>query len=766
MALKRANHLVKLTIGVRRVSIRCRAPLEPSKAGVVATGGYGVTPTSLASRKVWLTVKSSRSSPKRAAMGCASSSAAAAATPPPVLADGSADYTKLEFKRLYIGQIAPQIPTAKQIKAGSTSTGALIVTEGVIVQRGPFGSFWIRQLENAPVAMLLSTAQSIEAALLAAQPSFCGGIYVCLRESCCSGLLAVKAAGYEYFTFRDETKQVLPAKVQTIEKKSGGAPCSEAEFVYMRWLGAKGGVPAWATSIEGASALIFSPAEGTSDPDVPGDEILLVWEHGVWKAVSGAVDPGELMIDTIRREIREEVGVAIDETFRPLYLGGWHAARARDALVNDHFSMFALRATSRSFQLDEHEIHEAIWVPWRPLLELWRISGGPCTGKLTIDPAQQQDTRLVPLFERADRREVANNILNALEIFAEGRCLTMLQVLEKDQTPKLHIGANALGQREGSGLSYVVDCGSRHTEVHVLRRGREAGSVLELRTKRLRNPSGFSISLGRNVLGPSALSAGSVAEEAYLAFCRQLNSGLVECGKRDGDDSHVFVGATGGVRKLLDDGVISQSHVDRFTQVLKRVCGPSASFTVLSGNQEALCELRAARSVFGQHFIEKGAGRVDIFSGGGATCQFACAPPLQAPPLLLPNPRPIPPAHFAAPLTRPRTSDALVTPPQMVPSRSLAVSSQPTRRRSACMLPRAMSCRSSPCCSATSLRSGSRTSGCRRLRAASWVWRATRTWPTSAASRTSSSLRAPSGRRLTSSSLSSSDAPEPAGRGL
>ena len=53
-----------------------------------------------------------------------------------------------------------------------------------------------------------------------------------------------------------------------------------AEFVYYCWPGSPESdiVPSYATSIEGATALIFSP---------DGSKVLLVWERGQWSTPGG-----------------------------------------------------------------------------------------------------------------------------------------------------------------------------------------------------------------------------------------------------------------------------------------------------------------------------------------------------------------------------------------------------------------------------------------------------------------------------------------------
>ena len=76
-------------------------------------------------------------------------------------------------------------------------------------------------------------------------------------------------------------------------------------------------------------------------------QVLLVWERGHWTTSGGAVSPGECKIEALKREVGEEVNVAIDEAWDGMrYLGGWSAGRARDNLVNDSFSAFSVKLKS------------------------------------------------------------------------------------------------------------------------------------------------------------------------------------------------------------------------------------------------------------------------------------------------------------------------------------------------------------------------------------------------------------------------------------
>ena len=86
-------------------------------------------------------------------------------------------------------------------------------------------------------------------------------------------------------------------------------------------------VPEYATAVEGVGALILSPDR---------TEVLLVWEYGKWKLVTGAVKAGETILDTLFREVKEEVGIDLYENV--LSVGKWHIAKSRFGLSMMNFT--------------------------------------------------------------------------------------------------------------------------------------------------------------------------------------------------------------------------------------------------------------------------------------------------------------------------------------------------------------------------------------------------------------------------------------------
>ena len=77
-------------------------------------------------------------------------------------------------------------------------------------------------------------------------------------------------------------------------------------------------------ALEGVGALILSP---------DNSEVLLVWEHGHWKMITGNLDGCDSVVGTMRREVTEECGVELHDDAH--VVGGWQDAQAYDARGNN-----------------------------------------------------------------------------------------------------------------------------------------------------------------------------------------------------------------------------------------------------------------------------------------------------------------------------------------------------------------------------------------------------------------------------------------------
>ena len=252
-------------------------------------------------------------------------------------------FADLDFKSTFRGQLGPPRPTAKALEAGTTATGRLLSQEGAVLQRGPFHSLWIRvggsEVSTAALEDLVSNALEDQAARKVP-----GAVYVALdeRNVASEHVRCLHRCGFRFHHHRTSTEAA-----------------AEAEFVYYRWPDRPDypdKVPPYATATEGVGAIVLSPDE---------TRVLLVWEYGCWKMPTGAVDASEGVLQALRRELREEVGCRVDSDFSPLYLGGWQNARAFDERVNNHFSVYAVRAQAEATHIDPNEAPRA--APPHPL---------------------------------------------------------------------------------------------------------------------------------------------------------------------------------------------------------------------------------------------------------------------------------------------------------------------------------------------------------------------------------------------------------------
>jgi len=223
---------------------------------------------------------------------------ALASSPPPTAALDALDHKA--YDNGFRGQLMPELP-----KAGSnrTKNGPVVKdASGISWQRGPYGSWWMRlgaAQSGMPTVPELSRALDIgcERAKDAKSP-----LYVCVQEleaePGVTALLRARGFGYHHFSPNEPPRK----------SSAGGSAQPMGEHVYYRWFGDPGHdmVPCYATSIEGVGALVLSPDE---------KKVLLVWEYGNWKPVSGAVD-----------EVRRSVYPLSLATFLACFLASSHSA--------------------------------------------------------------------------------------------------------------------------------------------------------------------------------------------------------------------------------------------------------------------------------------------------------------------------------------------------------------------------------------------------------------------------------------------------------
>jgi len=316
---------------------------------------------------------------------------------------------KLKFKETFRGQLTPPAPGDG---ASETNCGPAARDEsGIVWQRGPYKSWWLRLgtgWSQMPSFGELSAA--LDEAIRRAKETkpFGTAVYVGVQELAMepgvSSLL--RARGFQYHHFH------------TSRGRDGaggaGSEYEPGEHVYYRWLGdpTHDLVPPYRTSIEGVGALLLSPDE---------KRVLLVWEYGNWKPVSGAVDEGESSLRTVERELHEEVHVAVDHSFIARKVGGWQMARARDGKTNDNYTCYALRAASETFEVDEVEISSARWFDTSALLDVWRAAGSPGprdARHVDLDKIESSHPTFADL--PAKNRKISTNVLCWLHSYASG----------------------------------------------------------------------------------------------------------------------------------------------------------------------------------------------------------------------------------------------------------------------------------------------------------------------------------------------------------
>eukprot|EP00327_Prymnesium_parvum_P034101 CAMPEP_0195608496 /NCGR_PEP_ID=MMETSP0815-20121206/8770_1 /TAXON_ID=97485 /ORGANISM="Prymnesium parvum, Strain Texoma1" /LENGTH=331 /DNA_ID=CAMNT_0040748349 /DNA_START=42 /DNA_END=1037 /DNA_ORIENTATION=- len=301
----------------------------------------------------------------------------------------------LEFKRSHQGQLAPPYPSAEQLVAGCTECGGVRTNEHAILQRGPYMGLWIRTRASASSAGLFALVDDA----LVEQAAVPAPVYVTLLERGLQpGLIeALLARGFAYHHFRSQ------------EHTGHGG-----EFVYYKWPdGSHDAVPAYATSIEGIGVILLAPDEKS---------VLLVWEYGAWKPPSGAVDLKESKLRAAVREIHEEVGLVVDESFPPLYLGGWQQSQARDQLINDNFTFFAVKALPGEVVVDGVEIQEAKWFS---IDEILRI----CEREDVRAKEAMGNTVQIDLGTSKTHNEIATTALSGVKAFAQGQWLPCDEVV-------------------------------------------------------------------------------------------------------------------------------------------------------------------------------------------------------------------------------------------------------------------------------------------------------------------------------------------------
>ena len=180
-----------------------------------------------------------------------------------------------------------------------------------------------------------------------------------------------------------------------------------------------------------------------------------------------------------------------------------------------------------------------------------------------------------------------------------------------------HRNAHALALAKPSALA-VVDCGSGSSRVSIYSLHLEDGYVHEDRY------------IPSNLLPTLAPALAADGAESWVADLARLMA--VERG-----DMRIVVGATGGLRKAIDDGAVTEAHVAALERALATRFGGRARLEQLSGGAEAALELRAVRYIaahalplmrpqLGGAPVRIGEAEVGVLSCGGMSSQIAFRP--------------------------------------------------------------------------------------------------------------------------------------------
>tara|TARA_A100001015_G_scaffold321120_1_gene450231 strand:+ start:2771 stop:4000 length:1230 start_codon:yes stop_codon:yes gene_type:complete len=362
------------------------------------------------------------------------------------MASRTADPPKRLFLPLFRGQLSPPKPTEQDLELGYTVSGPVFAPPnfpGFTVQGGPYQSLWVRAIKGYHNSTISPTAETLDKLLATLQTRYRGvedspdtfahdilgfddksddkpddkqkqvekphpsyAFYVALRHSSVNETALIPLLlekGFVFHRFRDACGGAQKAAREKaassgnnsseIANSSGTSNVHDltdldSELCYYRWMGQEQDrVPYFGSTNGGVGALILDKTE---------KKILLVFEYGWWKPVTGMVSRNESKFEAIARECKEEVGVDIeggmdgdprdDVGVGPgrgvFFVGGWQSCGAWDLEMNDEFSMFVVHAASEKFSVDGEEIKEARWVDIDMIKQAAEAAGETGTGKV------------------------------------------------------------------------------------------------------------------------------------------------------------------------------------------------------------------------------------------------------------------------------------------------------------------------------------------------------------------------------------------------
>jgi hypothetical protein len=145
-------------------------------------------------------------------------------------------------RRSFIGQLTPYLPA--ELPSGVDAASSGCEHNGIVWQRGPFNSWWLRvgtKGSKTPSHSAFSAALDEAEARAAAAPTPGAAVYVCVNElamePAATGLL--RAHGYKFHHYHKPVVNSAPSEYHP------------GDMVYYRWMGPPHDdrVPAYSTSI-------------------------------------------------------------------------------------------------------------------------------------------------------------------------------------------------------------------------------------------------------------------------------------------------------------------------------------------------------------------------------------------------------------------------------------------------------------------------------------------------------------------------------------
>jgi NAD+ diphosphatase len=137
-------------------------------------------------------------------------------------------------------------------------------------------------------------------------------------------------------------------------------------------------------------AVIMLITDGSADS--PGDRALLgrqpVWPAGYFSTLAGFVEPGESLIDAVRREVLEEVGIVVGDV---AYLGSQPWPFPSSLMLGFHGA-----ADTFDITVDGDELEEARWFTRQEITEL------TASGELMLPPPVSISRWLVEQWHQGD----------------------------------------------------------------------------------------------------------------------------------------------------------------------------------------------------------------------------------------------------------------------------------------------------------------------------------------------------------------------------